>query len=142
MINTKGTSKTTHIEVLNPSSTPSAPSASASTSTARSPDDNDDEDAELPHMTPSLEEFAKLPLWGFEKIWLFIQNHREVVVPGASDALLVSAFRALKEGKSKYAKQCVHQSLVLQYGEKLGKDGVQLFFKRYVSLRQACPLLY
>ena len=81
-------------------------------------------------MTPSLEEFAKLPLWSFEKLWLFIQNHREVVVPGASDALLVAAFRAQREGKSKYARQCVHQSLVLQYGEKLGKDGVQLFFKR------------
>ena len=95
--------------------------------------DNADEDEDLPHMTPALEEFAKLPLWSFEKLWLFIQNHREVVVPGASDALLVSAFRAQREGKSKYAKQCVHQSLVLQYGEKLGKDGVQLFFKRCVS---------
>lgn len=132
VIKTKGTDKTTHIEVLNPTSTPSEPSASASTSTA--PDDNADEDEDLPHMTPALEEFAKLPLWSFEKIWLYIQNHREVVVPGASDALLVSAFRAQRDGKSKYAKQCVHQSLVLQYGEKLGKDGVQLFFKRCVLL--------
>ncbi|KAN0139805.1 Cdc37 N terminal kinase binding domain containing protein [Lactarius tabidus] len=130
VIKTKSTSKT-HIEVLNPASTPSEPSASASTSMA--PDDNGDEDAELPHMTPALEEFAKLPLWSFEKLWLYIQNHREVVVPGASDALLVSAFRAQRDGKSKYAKQCVHQSLVLQYGEKLGKDGVQLFFKRMAA---------
>ena len=89
-----------------------------------------DVDEELPHMTPTLEEFAKLPLWDFDKSWLFIQNHRDVVVPGASDALLLSAFRAQRAGKSKYAKQCVHQSLILQYGEKLGKDGVQLFFRR------------
>jgi cell division cycle protein 37 len=88
---------------------------------------------ELPHMTPSLEAFAQLPLWEFEKSWLFIQNHRDVVVPGASDALLVTAFKAQREGKSRYAKQCVHQSLILQYGEKLGKDGVQLFFRRCVS---------
>jgi cell division cycle protein 37 len=87
-------------------------------------------------MTPSLEAFAQLPLWEFEKSWLFIQNHRDVVVPGASDALLVSAFKAQKEGKSRYAKQCVHQSLILQYGEKLGKDGVQLFFRRCVFLSQ------
>jgi cell division cycle protein 37 len=83
-------------------------------------------------MTPSLEEFSHISLWEFEKSWLFIQNHRDVVVPGASDALLVSAFRAQREGKSRYAKQCVHQSLILQYGEKLGKDGVQLFFRRCV----------
>lgn len=137
----KGTTKTTQIEVLNPASSSSAPSTSASTSTARAPDDNDDEDAEVPHMTPSLEEFAKLPLWDFERIWLFIQSHREVVVPGASDALLVAAFRAQRDGKSTYAKQCVHQSLVLQYGEKLGKDGVQLFFKRCVLLQHSCSLL-
>ena len=83
-------------------------------------------------MTPTLEAFAQLPLWDFEKSWLFIQNHRDVVVPRASDALLVAAFRAQKEGKAKYAKQCVHQSLILQYSERLGKDGVQLFFRRYV----------
>ncbi|KAH8989665.1 Cdc37 N terminal kinase binding-domain-containing protein [Lactarius hatsudake] len=132
----KGASKTTQIEVLNAPSTSSAPSTSASTSTARAPDDVDDDDDDevaLPHMTPSLEEFAKLPLWDFEKLWLFIQSHREVVVAGASDALLVAAFGAQRDGKSKYAKQCVHQSLVLQYGEKLGKDGVQLFFKRMAA---------
>ncbi|KAH9042195.1 Cdc37 N terminal kinase binding-domain-containing protein [Lactarius pseudohatsudake] len=124
--------KTTQIELLNAPSTSSAPSTS--TSTARAPDDDDDDgEVALPHMTPSLEEFAKLPLWDFEKLWLFIQSHREVVVTGASDALLVAAFRAQREGKSKYAKQCVHQSLVLQYGEKLGKDGVQLFFKRMAA---------
>ena len=87
-------------------------------------------------MTPSLEKFAQISLWEFEKSWLFIQNHRDVVVPGASDALLVSAFRAQREGKSRYAKQCVHQSLILQYSEKLGKDGVQLFFRRCVFLSQ------
>jgi len=64
------------------------------------------------------------------------------VVPGASDALLVSAFRAQKEGKSKYAKQCVHQSLVLQYGEKLGKDGVQLFFKRMATGGEAAQGIF
>lgn len=102
-----------------------------------SPDDFDDE---LPHMTPSLEAFAQLPLWDFEKSWLFIQNHRDVVVAGASDALLVAAFGAQREGKSKHAKQCVHQSLILQYSEKLGKDGVQLFFRRCIFLRLALIL--
>jgi cell division cycle protein 37 len=117
----KSTTKTTHIETLNPEASSSTP-----------PEEPSTEDSEgLPQMTPSLEAFSRLPLWDFEKSWIFIQNHREVVVPGASDALLVAAFRAERAGKSKHAKQCVHQSLVLQYGEKLGKDGIQLFFKRY-----------
>ena len=103
---------------------------SPATSQATPADDDDDE--ELPHMTPTLDEFAKLPLWDFDKSWSFIQNHRDVVVPGASDALLVSAFRFQRGSKSKHAKQCVHQSLILQYCEKLGKDGVQLFFRRCV----------
>jgi cell division cycle protein 37 len=81
-------------------------------------------------MTPSLETFAHIPLWDFEKSWLFIQNHRDVVVPGASDALLIAGFRAERGGNKNFAKQCVHQSLILQYCEKLGKDGVQLFFRR------------
>jgi cell division cycle protein 37 len=93
-------------------------------------------------MTPTLEEFAKLPLWDFDKSWLFIQNHRDVVVPGASDALLVAAFRAQRASKSKHAKQCVHQSLILQYGEKLGKDGVQLFFRRYVFLSRTLRVVF
>ncbi|KAI0252376.1 Cdc37 N terminal kinase binding-domain-containing protein [Lactifluus subvellereus] len=119
----KSTTTTTHIEVLNPE----APSSAASQEPSADVDDD------LPHMTPSLEAFAQLPLWDFEKSWIFIQNHRDVVVPRGSDALLVAAFRAQREGNSKYAKQCVHQSLVLQYGEKLGKDGVQLFFRRMVA---------
>jgi cell division cycle protein 37 len=123
----KSTTKATQIEVLNPGASSSAPPPS---STEQEPPADDD--SEVPHMTPSLEAFAQLPLWDFEKSWIFIQNHREVVVPGASDALLVAAFRAEQQGQSKRAKQCVHQSLILQYGEKLGKDGVQLFFRRFV----------
>jgi cell division cycle protein 37 len=126
----KETAKTSHIEVINPETSSSAPLVPPPTSQATL----DDVDEELPHMTPTLEEFAKLPLWDFDKSWFFIQNHRDVVVPGASDALLVSAFRAQREGISKPAKQCVHQSLILQYCEKLGKDGVQLFFRRCAFL--------
>lgn len=82
-------------------------------------------------MTPVIAEFSKLPLGGFQKSWDFIKTHRDVVVPGASDALLIAGYRAEREGKNKYAKQCVHQSLLLQYGEKLGRDGISVFFNKY-----------
>lgn len=52
------------------------------------------------------------------------------MVPGASDALLVAAFTAESNGQFRYAQQCVHQSLLIQYCEKLGGDGVRVFFKK------------
>lgn len=52
----------------------------------------------------------------------------------------MAAFTAQSDGKPKYAKQCVHQSLLLQYCDKLGKDGVAVFFKRYVFASSPSPL--
>ena len=83
-------------------------------------------------MTPSLEAFSRLPLKAFEQSWEFIKAHRDVYVPGASDALLVAAFRAQSDGNAKWALQCVHQSLLLQYCDKLGKDGPSMLFRKYV----------
>jgi cell division cycle protein 37 len=87
-------------------------------------------DDDIANLTPSLEAFSKIPLKGFEQSFRFIQEHRDVVVPGASDALLGAAFKAQYDNKPKYAKQCVHQSLLLQYGDKLGVNGLGLFFKK------------
>lgn len=119
--------KVTTVEVLNPKGM-----EAAETSEVTSKDDGDGDDG-VPEMTPSLEEFAKIPLGEFEKSFHFIQQHRDVYVPGAPDALFIAGFTAQSAGKAKYAKQCVHQSLLLQYCEKLGKDGVGVFFKKYVS---------
>ncbi|KAL0580632.1 hsp90 co-chaperone Cdc37 [Marasmius crinis-equi] len=118
----KETKKVTEIETLN-AETPATP--------AILPESLDDDD--LPELTPSLEAFSKLPLWDYEASFKFIQQHRDVVVPGATDALLVSAFNAQSNGHPRYAKLCVHQSLLLQYCEKLGTDGLQVFFRKMVS---------
>ncbi|TFK40864.1 hsp90-like protein [Crucibulum laeve] len=119
---------TTEFEVLNPKA-----ASSSSAPAAPTVEDEDEEVDELPELTPSLEAFAKLPVGSYEKSFEFIQAHRDVVVPGATDALLVAAFQAQSEGKAKYAKQCVHQSLLLQYCEKLGPDGVRVFFRKMMS---------
>ncbi|KAJ3881749.1 Cdc37 N terminal kinase binding-domain-containing protein [Lentinula edodes] len=118
------TSTTVEFETLNPEASGSKlPSSSVLT---------EDDDA-LPELTPTLAEFSKIPYRGFEKSFEFIQKHRDVIVQGASDALLVAAFTAEGEGKKKLAKQCVHQSLLLQYCEKLGGDGVRVFFQKMIS---------
>lgn len=67
---------------------------------------------------------------GYEESWEFIKSHRDVMVPGASDALLVAAFTAESNGQFRYAQQCVNQSLLIQYCEKLGGDGVRVFFRK------------
>jgi cell division cycle protein 37 len=118
----------TEIEVLNPGA-----AASSTPSATANEDENDDEEGELPELTPALVAFSKIPLRAYDKSFEYIQQHREVYVPGASDALLVAAFRAQSQNKPKYAKQCIHQSLLLQYCEKLGADGVGVFFKKYIT---------
>ncbi|KAF8508208.1 Cdc37 N terminal kinase binding-domain-containing protein [Gautieria morchelliformis] len=130
----KGTKKTkeTMFETLNPQSASASPTAESSAPDADDEDDGGDEDS-LPPLTPALVEFSKLPVRDYEPSWQFIQGNREVIVPGATDALLVEAFAAERRGEKRYAKQCVHQGLLLQYCDKLGPDGVSLFFKRMVS---------
>ncbi|KAI6114206.1 hypothetical protein F5141DRAFT_1195194 [Pisolithus sp. B1] len=128
------TTTTTTYEVLNPGASSSATAQpAASTSSAEANADEDDADDELPELTPILTQFSRLPLWDYEASFSFIQRNREVFVGGASDALLVAAFRAQVDGKAKYAKQCVHQSLLLQYCDKLGKDGVRVFFQKMIG---------
>lgn len=127
------TTKTTEFEVLNPAAS-SSKAPSQSVTPKNSPDSvEEDEVEELPELTPSLERFSRLSLWDYTQSFNFIQANRDVVVPGASDALLVAAFRAESKGQFEYAEKCVHQSLLLQYCEKLGKDGVRLFFQKMIT---------
>lgn len=119
----------TEFEVLNPGAVDQ--NNSTVTPPPGSDTEEDDDEEAMPELTPGLVGFSKLPVLGFEQSFEYIQKNRDVVVDGASDALLVAAFRAESRGEVKYAEQCVHQSLVLQYCEKLGKDGVGVFFRRY-----------
>jgi len=92
--------------------------------------DDDEETTTIPGLTPDLLLFSKLPIGNYQQSFNFIQAHRSVVVEGAIDALFLAAYEAEGRGESRYSNQCVHQALLLQYCEKLGKDGVRLFFQR------------
>lgn len=120
--------KSTTFEVLNPSSSSTSEQFTAATDVGEEGDDLDEDG--LPELTPTLEAFSKIPLWAFEKSWEFVQQHSDLFAPGGSDALLVTAFRSQSQSLPSYAKQCVHQSLLLQYCDKLGRDGVRVFFKK------------
>ncbi|KAJ7016661.1 Cdc37 N terminal kinase binding-domain-containing protein [Mycena alexandri] len=118
----KAKTTTTEIEVLN------APRVEPAEE-----EEEEDLDDDIANLTPSIEAFSKIPLRAFEQSFRFIQQHRDVVVPGASDSLLGAAFKAQYDNKPKYSKQCVHQSLLLQYGDKLGVDGLGVFFKKMIA---------
>ncbi|KAG8891784.1 hsp90 co-chaperone Cdc37 [Tulasnella sp. 403] len=132
----KKTKTTTEIEVLNPGAPPAAvlsnlpPPAQIPSATIESEDDDD----RIPDLSATMLEFSKIPLGQFERSYKFIQHHpREIMFPGAYDQMVIAGFRAAVKGEKKYAKKCVHQALIIQYCEKLGRDGVKLFFQRMFS---------
>lgn len=84
------------------------------------------------HIEPSAlgKAFAKIKMGDYKKCLQFISENRDVVKERETDGLLVEGFNAQMDGKPEYAKNCVHQALLLQYCRSLGRDGVGLFFKR------------
>ncbi|KAK5111405.1 hypothetical protein LTR85_012179 [Meristemomyces frigidus] len=91
----------------------------------------DDDDMEA---SPLAKRFGRIPFGDYRASLQFIGEHPEVMAERETDGLLVEAFNAQSNATSKrdeeYARQCVHQALLLQYCRQLGKDGVGLFFKR------------
>ncbi|GJJ15575.1 hypothetical protein Clacol_009853 [Clathrus columnatus] len=143
--------KETMFETINPKTSQGMPPtenivpADATSSVGKSPaeDEDNDGDDELPELTPALLGFSKIKYKDYNASWKYIQDYpRHVIVPGATDALLVEAFSAQRRGQKKYAKQCVHQGLLLQYCEKLGPDGVRLFFRRMVANEKQAQTIF
>ncbi|KAF1988847.1 hypothetical protein K402DRAFT_411353 [Aulographum hederae CBS 113979] len=131
-------SVSTEPELLNPA----RPSINPRTSTGQSsgadadiedgfdPDDVDDESTSASRLG---KQFAQIPIGDYRSDLEFISKNPAVLSEKETDGLLIEAFNAQLEGKEKYAQQCVHQALLLQYCRQLGKDGVGLFFKRITT---------
>ncbi len=94
--------------------------------------DIEDETPEEGDIQPTAlgKEFAKIKPGDYRAYLQFIREHPAVLAERETDGLLVEAFNSQMDGKEKYARQCVHQALLLQYCRQLGPDGVGLFFKR------------
>ncbi|KAL8734756.1 MAG: hypothetical protein Q9181_003077 [Wetmoreana brouardii] len=139
--------KSEAVEVLNPASLKrdelnqmdsAAPSSGAEAdvdepvkSTSKAAEDDDDEE----HIEPSElgKAFAKIKIGDYKECLQFISANHEVVAERETDGLLVEGFNAQMDGRPDYAKQCIHQALLLQYCRSLGRDGVGLFFKRITT---------
>lgn len=116
----------TKVELLNPNfSTPQAGEESSSTK----PED-DDEEVEA---SPAAKQFAKIKTGSYSESLAFLSKHPEILQEKETDGLLIMAFDAQLSEKDEFARQCVHQALLLQYCRALGRDGVGLFFKRIMT---------
>lgn len=139
---TRRTEKVQAVEVLNPhtlaSLDPSDGKDSAQSSGADAdvdepdPDDDDDDEADV-EASELGKQFAQIKMGDYRASLQFISAHPQVVAEKETDGLLVLAFNAAMDGKDDFARQCVHQGLLLQYCRALGRDGVGLFFKRITT---------
>jgi cell division cycle protein 37 len=115
------------VELLNPnySATDSLPAPSKSTA-------DDDDDAEI-EASPAAKQFASIKAPDYRESLAFLTKHPEILTEKETDGLLVLAFDAQLQNRDDYARNCVHQALLLQYCRALGRDGVALFFKRITT---------
>jgi cell division cycle protein 37 len=118
--------KTESVELLNPS-------AASGVSSQNAPDDDEEEDPENMKASDLAKRFAKINQNDYRSLLQFVSEHPEIVAEKETDGLLVEAFNSQMAGNEEYARQCVHQGLLLQYCRSLGRDGISLFFKRYVK---------
>lgn len=116
------TNKQTDVELLNPGA-----SSQPSTSEAVGDDDDDPADVEI---SPLAKKFADLKRNDYSAYLQFISEHPQIIAEKETDGLLVEAFNSQLKGNGEYARQCVHQGLLLQYCRSLGPDGIRLFFDR------------
>ncbi|KAF1822016.1 uncharacterized protein K489DRAFT_410381 [Dissoconium aciculare CBS 342.82] len=99
------------------------------------PGDSSSADEELDEddikASPLAKKFGQIKFGDYRTSLQFIGQYPQIVSEKETDGLLAEAFDAQK-GKQheEYARQCVHQALLLQYCRQLGKDGVGLFFQR------------
>ncbi|KAN0075829.1 hypothetical protein V8E54_007099 [Elaphomyces granulatus] len=131
--------KTTAVELLNPKRDDFA---APSSGTEADVEDEGGEDAETIRPSELGKRFAKIKTGDYRTCLQFISEHPEIVAERETDGLLIEAFNNQMEGRSEYARQCVHQALLLQYCRSLGRDGISLFFQRISMKDHKAAILF
>jgi cell division cycle protein 37 len=120
----KGKKTESKVELLNPSFDINNPNS------LQEPERDDDEEVQA---SPEAQKFAEIKSTDYRESNNFISAHSNLLSEKEQDGILMMAFDAQLEGKEDFARNCVHQALLLQYCRALGKDGVALFFKRITT---------
>ncbi|KAL4803713.1 hypothetical protein BDV18DRAFT_144271 [Aspergillus unguis] len=127
--------KSSSVELLNP--------GAGSGSSVQQGNDNDAVDDPDSIQASSLaKKFAKIDRNDYRALHQYITSNPQIVAEKETDGLLVEAFNSQMEGKEDYARQCVHQGLLLQYCRSLGPDGISLFFKRITTREHQAGTLF
>ncbi|TLS30745.1 hypothetical protein PpBr36_03363 [Pyricularia pennisetigena] len=93
-----------------------------------------EEDDDEMEASPAAREFAKIKQGDYLASQQFLTSHPQLLASEKeTDGLLVLAFDAQLQNHDEEARRYVHQALLLQYCRALGRDGVQLFFKRVTT---------
>jgi cell division cycle protein 37 len=121
-------------ELLNPGHKSKGGGGLTSGAEADIEDGGSDDDADI-EASATAKRFAKFSFGDYAGSLEFIGRNPGILSERETDGLLVEAFNAQSNAQGQksqedYARQCVHQALLLQYCRQLGKDGVGLFFKR------------
>ncbi|KAE8146679.1 Cdc37 N terminal kinase binding-domain-containing protein [Aspergillus avenaceus] len=127
--------KTESVELLNPGAASGGPSDKAAA-------DDEEEDPENMKASDLAKKFAKISQNDYRTLLQFISENPQIVAERETDGLLVEAFNSQMAGKAEYARQCVHQGLLLQYCRSLGRDGISLFFKRITTKDHQASTLF
>lgn len=122
----KKTEKKKVVETLNPGA--SLKDLSLQENKGNEADNEEEEEEEDIEMSPEATAFSKVK--GFEDSYKFLSKHMNIINEKTSDSILGNAFTAQLKGDEAYAKNCVIQSLMIQYCGQLGKDGLNVFFSR------------
>ncbi|KAK4169375.1 Cdc37 N terminal kinase binding-domain-containing protein [Cladorrhinum sp. PSN259] len=118
--------KESSVELLNPN-------YPATTSLPAAPTKTEYDDDEEITASPAAQQFAKIKSTEYRQSLAFLHDNPEILTEKETDGLLVMAFDAQLENRDDFARNCVHQGLLIQYCRALGRDGVQLFFKRITT---------
>jgi len=134
---TTKTEKVQAVEVLNPHTLaahdPDSVQSSGADADIDEPSPGDDDDDAEVEASELGKQFALIKMGDYRACLQFISEHPQVMAERETDGLLVMAFNACIGGMNDFARQCVHQGLLLQYCRALGRDGVGLFFKRITT---------
>ncbi|KAJ5388165.1 hypothetical protein N7509_010706 [Penicillium cosmopolitanum] len=126
--------KQTEVELLNPASSSQASSGAA--------DYDDEDDPANVEISELAKKFAALKPNDYNSYLSFISANPQIVAEKETDGLLVEAFNSQIKGDEAYARQCVHQGLLLQYCRSLGPDGIKLFFTRITTQAHRASTLF
>ncbi|KAK3302361.1 Cdc37 N terminal kinase binding-domain-containing protein [Chaetomium strumarium] len=122
------------VELLNPNfaGASSLPAESSSKPGDNNNADDNDDDQEI-SASPLARQFAQIKASEYRESAAFLSQHPEILTEKEHEGLLMLAFDAQMENRADYARNCVHQALLIHYCRALGRDGVALFFKRVTT---------